>query len=81
MLLDFFIIIIIAQTITIKLHYKNTTETIKQKYKYTNYETIIIIVKFINYSLGCKPIPAQYSDHMYTTVNPNTTPAQLTSSH
>lgn len=31
-----------------------------------------LVVKFINYSWGCKPIPAQYSDHMYTTVNPNT---------
>ena len=30
------------------------------------------LVKFINYSWGCKPVPAQYSDHMYTTVNPNT---------
>ena len=30
------------------------------------------LVKFINYSREYKPIPAQYSDHMYTTVNPNT---------
>ena len=31
-----------------------------------------VICKTINYSWGCKLIPAQYSDHMYTTVNPNT---------
>ncbi len=35
------------------------------------YQGLTKIVKFINYSWGCKPIQAQYSDHMYTTVNPN----------
>ena len=48
---------------------------------YCSQRIVSFIVKFINYSWGCKPIPAQYSDHMYTTVNPNTTPARLISIH
>ena len=58
------------------------TNYIKQKKQKTgNNTTPNTFVKFINYSWGCKPIPAQYSDHMYTNVNPNTTPAQLISIH
>ena len=44
----------------------------KHSYVLKEISFIFFIIKFNNYSLGCKPIPAQYSDHMYTTVNPNT---------